>query len=58
MIYEKNNQKTKGIQRKNKQALVVGAERVDLEGIVRSTVTEKEVAFLKAKEAQSNKIDS
>ena len=30
-----------------KQALVVGAERVDLEGNVRSTVTEKEVAFLK-----------
>ena len=30
-----------------KGALVVGAERVDLEGNVRSTVTEKEVAFLK-----------
>ena len=30
-----------------KEALVVGAERVDLEGNVRSTVTEKEVAFLK-----------
>lgn len=30
-----------------KQALVVGAERVDLEGNARSTVTEKEVAFLK-----------
>jgi sRNA-binding protein len=30
-----------------KQALVFGAERVDLEGNVRSTVTEKEVAFLK-----------
>jgi sRNA-binding protein len=41
-----------------KQALIVGAERVDLGGIVRSTVTEKEIAFLRAKEAQSNKIDS
>ena len=30
-----------------KEALVIGAERVDLEGNVRSTVTEKEVAFLK-----------
>jgi sRNA-binding protein len=30
-----------------KQALVVRAERVDLEGNVRSAVTEKEVAFLK-----------
>ena len=30
-----------------KEALVVGAERVDLEGNVRSTVTEKEVVFLK-----------
>ena len=33
-----------------KQVLVVGAERVDLEGSVRSTVTEKEVAFLKQQE--------
>jgi sRNA-binding protein len=30
-----------------KQALIVGAERMDLEGNVRSIVTEKEVAFLK-----------
>ena len=30
-----------------KEVLVVGAERVDLEGNVRSTVTEKEVVFLK-----------
>jgi sRNA-binding protein len=36
-----------------KQALVVGAERVDLEGNVRSTVTEKEVAFLKVQEITS-----
>jgi sRNA-binding protein len=36
-----------------KQALVVGAERVDLEGNVRSTVTEKEVAFLKEQETTS-----
>ncbi len=41
-----------------KQALVVGAERMDLEGNARSTVTEKEITFLRAKEAQSNKIDS
>lgn len=33
-----------------KQVLVVGAERVDLEGSVRSTVTEKKVAFLKQQE--------
>jgi sRNA-binding protein len=33
-----------------KQALVFGAERVDLEGNVRSIVTEKEVAFLKGQE--------
>lgn len=37
-----------------KQALVVGAERVDLEGNVKSTVTEKEVAFLKTKAVQSS----
>ena len=36
-----------------KQALVVGVERVDLEGNVRSTVTEKEVAFLKGQETTS-----
>jgi len=30
-----------------KQGLVVGAERVDLEGNVKNVVTEKEVAFLK-----------
>ncbi len=36
-----------------KQALVVGAERVDLEGNVRSTVTEKEVAFLRGQETTS-----
>lgn len=30
-----------------KEVLVVGAERVELEGNVRSTVTEKEVVFLK-----------
>jgi len=36
-----------------KQALVVGAERVDLEGNLRSTVIEKEVAFLKVQEATS-----
>jgi sRNA-binding protein len=33
-----------------KETLVVGAERVDLEGNARSTVTEKEVAFLKGHE--------
>lgn len=37
-----------------KQALVVGAERVDLEGNVRSTVTEKEVAFLKEQETSKD----
>jgi len=37
-----------------KQALVVGAERVDLEGNVRSIVTAKEVAFLKEQETSKN----
>ena len=37
-----------------KQALVVGAERVDLEGNVRSTVTEEEVVFLKEQPVQSS----
>lgn len=36
-----------------KEVLVVGAERVDLEGNVRSTVTEKEVVFLKGQETTS-----
>jgi sRNA-binding protein len=39
-----------------KQALVVGAERVDLEGNVRSTVTEKEVAFLKEQGTSSKEV--
>ena len=37
-----------------KEALVIGAERVDLEGNVRSTVTEKEVAFLKEQETSKD----
>jgi sRNA-binding protein len=39
-----------------KEVLVVGAERVDLEGNARSTVTEKEVAFLKEQGTSSKDI--